>query len=369
MTKKPFRLGVLVPNGTDATSFYRGLGPVFALQKVLGNDLIVEAGFDCTWASMAGIDALFMQRPCAEHQVRILGMAKANGVPVWVDYDDDLFSVPMPNPTFSSYSRPESKTAVINCLIQADIVTLSTDFLMDRYRSVCAAVLEKKAPEEMARFNPDKFIVCPNAYNDVLFGYSLREWQKPLEKANLLLLWRGSATHDADMNAFTKPLGEAFQRHGSDWTMNFVGNPYWLTIQHLEQTCEIAPERIRITPPLDIIDYMKFLYAVKPAAVHVPLAADVFNRSKSNIGWIEASHGGAMTLAPDWDEWRKPGIITYKNEDDYRNKLAMILKGEMPREHLVKQSRDYIRENLLLSRVNRIRETVLEMLARIDPWA
>jgi hypothetical protein len=43
----------------------------------------------------------------------------------------------------------------------------------------------------------------------------------------------------------------------------------------------------------------------------VPLHVSDFNRAKSNIGWIEAVHAGAITVAPDFQEWRRPGVINY----------------------------------------------------------
>jgi len=370
--RKPFRLGVQIP-AQDGTSFYRGTGPLFRLQKELGDDIRIEMSNAITWAYFAGIDGLFMQRPFTADHVRIMKMAKANGCPVWLDYDDDLFSVPMQNPTFSTYSRKDVQNNIVHLLMQADMVSVSTPYLLKRLQDIVETVFKQKKGDEVPeedrlKLDPDKFVLVPNAYDEKLFNLSFRTWKKPAPDPLKLLLWRGSATHDSDLSAFTTPMANAFQRAGHDWTFNFVGKPWWGTLQYLRDR-GIESDRIQVTDALDVIEYMHYLSAVRPHVMQVPLLDDTFNRSKSNIAWIEACHAGAICLAPDWDEWKRPGIVNYKNGEDYYNKLFHILSGNIGREALLMESRNFIAENLTLSNINRRRAQIIERLARIDPWA
>lgn len=367
---QPFRLGCVVPNLTDGTSFYRAAGPLQALELASGGNLRLETGGMINWVYLRGVDAVFMQRPFTSDHMKIMSMCKMQGKPIWIDYDDDLYTVPLQNPTHKLYSPKKIQNNITSLLAQADFVSVSTPALQLKLQKILERVASAAENAEVPKrhFNPEKIVVIPNAYDAELFGYSARRWNQPLSDASLCAMWRGSHTHDADLSAYTFPLTEAFARGGGNWTLNFVGSPWWGTIKTLEEG-GVPAERVIITPPLDPIEYFQFLNHIRPAFVFVPLLDDAFNRAKSNIAWIEASHAGAMTLAPDWEEWRRPGVINYKDTHDFRGLFGQILKGNVfDRVRMVGESREFIMGNLTLSVVNRRREEIIEKLRETDPW-
>jgi hypothetical protein len=174
--------------------------------------------------------------------------------------------------------------------------------------------------------------------------------------------WRGSATHDKDLALVTEQIAKVIERNLS-WTYQFVGEPFWWTMERLDQVPGLKPKSITHVEPLDPIVYFEFLQKVKPALFIVPLEDIAFNRAKSNIAWIEATYAGAVAIAPDWPEWRKPGVINYNTPEEFGKVFADALKGGVfDLRARWQESRDYIAANLLLSQVNRVREVVLRGL-------
>lgn len=365
-----FRLGITIPVMTDGTSFYRGAGPL-ASMMLDGRGLNLETGQRIDWVWMRGVDAVFMQRPFSPDHVRIMSMAKLHGKPVWVDYDDDLFTVPSSNPAHGMYRQQSVHHNIMTLITQADVVTCSTEALRTKFVKILEHVqragdLNDSVPHK--NFSPEKFVVVPNAYDEELLNYGIRHWSEPLPPATRTVMWRGSSTHDADLRLYTPAIAEAFLKAGEGWTMNFVGSPFWQSIETLEAR-GIESKRLLVTETMDPIEYFHYIFHVQPALMIVPLVDDLFNRSKSNIAWIEASHAGAMTLAPDWPEWKRPGVLNYGSPKEFEEMLTKVLMGIYKREVLVGQSREYIRGELTLGHVNEKRWAVIERLANTDVWA
>lgn len=364
-----FRLGTAIPNPLDSTSLYRGAGPLTALAAAYdGFEFDFRSQIDWTYARR--IDAMFLQRPYTQEHLNIINLSKMHGKPVWVDYDDDLFTVPQANPAFAIYSDKGISNNILTAILQADIVSVSTVKLKNKFQEILERISgEKNSGVPYRCLNKDKFYVVPNAYDEKMLGYSFRNWDKPLEPANLMLTWRGSPTHDADLWRWREPIGKAFHDFGKQWTFNFVGHPFWLFIKELETMYQIPEKQLVVTPPMDPIDYLRYMHRTRPAAIVVPLVDDPFNRAKSNVAWLEATHAGAMTIAPDWEEWKRPGILNYKDEEGLAVLMGQVLSGKIDRDACVKASRNFIGEHLTLSRVNATRMEIMKRLSDVDVWS
>lgn len=350
------KLLTLLPGATDATSLYRGAGPLHSLARKL-KDFELTINPNVTWETIRSHDALFVQRPHLKKYLKVIEMAQAQNKLVWVDYDDDLYSVPFSNPTHALYGNPETMNTITACLCKAEVVTVSTPALRDKL----ALIMENvgKAKQEMTGLNLDtkKIRVIPNAYDDaVLGGLEPLRWPQ-----NKLVMWRGSHTHDKDLMTFTPAMTRVLKNH-LDWTYNFVGSPFWHTIEEMEAVPGCKPNNVIIVPTLDPIDFAQYLAQARPALMIVPLDDSPFNRAKSNIAWVEAAHAGAVALAPDWPEWQRPGVINYKGVEDFEQKYDKFLRGEFDGLALANASRAWIKENLLLSRVNEGREFILRQI-------
>ena len=322
-----------IPTWHDATSFYRGIRPLKELSKAIP-ELNLTAVDPWTWASMTHADAVFMQRPYKDGHVVKMEIAKDIGLKLWVDYDDYLLGVPADNPNHAIYNSKETKMNILRCLAMADVVTVSTQALADLYKD----------------FNKN-IVVVNNAYEKRLYPY-----RKPAPR-NKLVMWRGSSTHHRDAMGYAQPIIELQNdERFKDWTYHYVGDNLWFITEFTPHASTLWSEAI------DVIRYFKHIHEVAPSLMMVPLHDSAFNRCKSNIAWIEATHAGGVALVPDWEEWKNPGALIYTDQASYRNHMESILKGEVDIEAMNKLSTECIEDKYDLVKLTQKRKAVLESI-------
>lgn len=349
------------PNPTDATSFYRATGPLQELKRKMGFSL--QMSRDTNWAVIKGVDVVFMQRPFTDNHLKIVEMYKSGGVPVWVDYDDDLYSVPRNNRTHRMYNDINNQNNISRILAMADVVTVSTQCLKRKLSSVLAEISKIHEEKKVATsydLTGAKIKVVENAY-DWKFVKRYAKKGLPKETPQKLIMWRGSDTHDKDMYVYMNQMRTVYEQN-LDWKWMFVGSPFWLALETLRSAHGHNPQNVMEVEGIDPMEYWEFIRGQSPALMIVPLEENEFNLSKSNIAWIEATHAGAVCLAPEWEEWKRPGVITYKDKADFQIKLHKFVSGEIPWEENYLLSKEYIDENLMLDQVNYKRQLILELL-------
>lgn len=329
----------LCPDAKDATSFYRGAGPLGVLKRQIPN-LNLAYAMEYNWSTFPPFDALFVQRPFTTPHYQLIALAKNNNRPVWIDYDDDLFCVPRDNPAYKHYGPEAVQKTVAMCLHAADVVTVSTP-----------ALKRKLLPA-----NPNVFVV-PNAFNDDLFQGRRPE---PAKERAKIMMWRGSASHQKDLAIYSHLFPELAKRH-PDWVFQFVGyNPWFVTETLPDNQCVVVD-------PLDPVDFHMYLAKQQPAALTVPLVPNEFNLSKSNIAWIEAAFAGAGTIVPAWEEWDRPGAQSYLNPDEFYHRMDKAMSNpDIQAEHGDK-AWQCVQDTLRLTVVNKMRFDVLETLFSKSP--
>ncbi len=339
----------LVPNVLDATSLYRAIGPLQTLTRTMPLKLVINQTLD--WSLMKGIDAMFLQRPSAPMHLDAMKLAKLNKKKIWIDYDDNLHAVPLCNRRYITYGHPTVQHLISTMIAMADVVTVTTTALAATFTDIL-----KNWPIKSDEYNldPTKIVIIPNAYDGDIMP-SLTETKAPREK---LVVWRGSDSHCKDLMLETDAIGAAMKAH-PDWTFEFIGEPFWWTIEKLKDIA--IPNQLVITPPMDPIQYFNYLNKQRPALVIVPLEDQMFNRAKSNIAWLEGAAAGAVTLAPSWWEWTQPGVITYQPRE-FGAQLNKFLYGGFNGGELYDWSRQHILEHLTLESTNGIRQDILRDL-------
>lgn len=324
-----FELLCMFPNDEDATSFYRGLGPLAELEK--SGHIRIRTTKAYSWGELIRAHGLFLQRPFTPGHVEVIKLAKVMGLKVWVDYDDDLMNVPMDNPTFHVYANKGTQDSVRACIELADKVTVSTKAL---------AYLKKDA------------IVVNNAINLKTF---------PIHPANTTsncIVWRGSNSHQKDLSVYRDEIVRVSNETES--VMVFMGYFPWFITEGLKDKKYYSIRQI------DIFDYHRVLSnKIRPKVLMAPLAFNKFNESKSNIAWLEATHAGALTVAPSLDEWTRPGVYNYKDQDGFRYQLDKAFNaGDSQHIDKLQASREDIEANYSLEKVNQIRMQVIEEICQ-----
>jgi hypothetical protein len=252
---------VVLPNNEDATSFYRGMGPISAMRRTRDMNLMFTN--KASWPAVKASDVVFIQRPHDPSHLTLAETTKENNRPLWIDFDDLLFDIPNDNPAHNDYMRKETRLRIIEIIKMADVVTVSTPQL-------------KKCLQVKGGVLNNNVHVVPNALDDDLLIHA-----KPFNLKKLVS-WRGSPTHLNDClvngNGIT-----AFAKEHKDWAFAFFGTNPWPITNCIEQN------RALIVPPLTVDKYFKMGSTMNASVMMVPLADNLFNRCKCLIAGTRVS--------------------------------------------------------------------------------
>ncbi len=336
------RMLAFSPFPEDGTSWARAFGVYPKIRRKMSFQFIqvqnlAPAGQRINWQHLQDIDSLFLQRAFMNEQVQLAELCHMHGIPIITDYDDDLFSVPSDNPTHSTYSQPWVHRNIERICQLSSCVTASTDTL--------GQVLKKFTPHVRT---------IPNAIDLDL----LRPLPQELPR-NKILLWRGSHCHVRDLIMFQEAILHAYEKF-PDYTFMFVGyNPWWIT-EKMNQ------ERVRILPfDGSYVNYMRNMAKIRAAIQIVPLADISFNRSKSNIAFLEGSFAGSALLTPDWDDWAATPGVKYNGVTDFESKLFDLMSAPVEQTAKIAQDGfDWVERFRNLNLVNDLRVDVLRKYCR-----
>lgn len=325
----------------DGTSFYRGIGPLAHLKKNAEfygfNTITVDSAEKFKWATLYQYDMVFMQRPFREEHKQVAEMAKTMSIPLWVDYDDDLFNVSTDNPSHVMYGKEGTKKVIHDIIKIADTVTVSTEAIKRSYD----------------RFN-DNVIVINNAIDLDLFKY--RKSNEHNVHRNNLVMWRGSPTHQKDVMSVANEILD-FHDKNPDTLFEFIGDRMWIVSDQMKK------DQLIITDWKDVMLYHHHIYSVVPKVFIVPLVMNTFNACKSNIAWLEASFAGALTIAPKIPEFDQPGVFTYTDREGFYNALEQTIgMDELQHQRRLNESWEYIMKKFTLRVVNYKRADVVRSL-------
>lgn len=321
----------LCPIPNDGTSWYRGIGPLIELKRQGFLDYKETTdGDELDWDTLLHFDVLFLQRPFRVDHKDIAIKAIRLGLKVWVDFDDWLFGIPVDNPVHDAYKDMDAEGNIKKILSNPNIlVTCSTSYLAKLYQPFCASEIK----------------VVNNGWNTRLFG-------KGVQSHGKIIGWRGSNTHVRDLVEYHTGISDFIDRYPQQ-NFEFIGyNPWFITE---------GKSNVEYKKPMDLINYHGYLGLRNKKAFFVCLADNDFNRAKSNIAWLEATWAGAVMIAPNWDEWKRPGVLNYSNDREFMDIMEDVITSDFKQTNWF-ISQNEVEENYCLSTMNGIRKTLLNKL-------
>lgn len=335
------RIAAHIPGLHDATAYYRASTPFAHLRKRMKLDIEFDVVREFSGPALMQYDLAFFQRPSTSAELEAIRIAKRLGLPVIVDYDDLLFDIPADNPAYRAYMNRNTQETIITIMREATCVWVSTPELK-RCIQIKGASLNEKV------------YVVPNALDDVHLVARQRALPPPAERRQPAVVWRGSPTHERDVMEYAPEIAEV-AASSPKTSFVFVGyNPWFLTEQ-------MRGDQAVLSGALPVGEFMEFLYSTASRIGMVPLHKSRFNMCKSNIAWLEMTWSGGVVLAPDWEEWRHPGVVTYSNSQDFKAGLKLLVEMEPEKlSDLHKQSWNHICKYFTLSNTNAIRQATLQ---------
>ena len=336
------KIAIINKGENNAVWYYRILPWLYLGRQIadIQTQVVNPQNLNAFESIIAGFDVLVVQRPSSTRDYHAMLLAKQYNVRVLADYDDLLFQVPNVNIAAQHFGKDEVQETILNCYKLADHVVVSTDPLADYMEQTFG-----KRPQ-----------VINNAHNDIVMPIFQPAMNEPKNGISTVL-WRGSNTHLGDLMKYR----EAFQDF-ANIDFHFwgaapdlaIGRDYggYMDTWHYKAWNPGLPE------------YFKNLKALKPNFMVVPLEDNPFNRCKSNIGWLEATYGGAVCLASWLPEFHKDGVCLYKFASELEDLFGQIETTAVDFSSFYLASVEEIQKNYLLTKVNAQRAEALNIIWR-----
>lgn len=320
------KLLYISPNPKSAVSWYRGLG---VLNQLRGTEVTDGSNSEQSWNSISQYDIIFLERPCRETDVYIMNYAKMLGKKVWVDFDDLAWEVPKYHPQAFSYRSEAFKNNIKMCIMGADVVTTTNQYLADKIKPM-----------------NNNVVIIPNALNDYVF----KDFKK-YNKNSKDILYRGGPQHMADLDEFSEEITNVIDDNPK-YNFHFWGFSPYMIGDFVKND-----SNVHWMPQIDIMYYFQKIQDLNPKVVMVPLIKSDFNKAISNIAWIEATLAGAVTVALNYIPSFKMDHVAYDSANYFEERLLDIIQNDCTKLH--EASVSYIQDNLLLSVVNEKRYEII----------
>ena len=278
-------------------------------------------------------DILMVDRALTNEEWGVLAGYRhySRGCRMIVDFDDDFRNVPEWNPAQIKFQPgQEFHEAGLNHLKVAEMVTVSTPALAKEFKEDCHAVRvvpNLLDPEDWANWPAD-----PRREHD----------------PHLRVLYGGASGHFGDMDMAREGLEAMLRKQLVPWRLICFGAvPAWIHEVKLEM-----PGKVVVLPWTTFRDYPQVIAWGGFDLAIAPLAEHAFNKSKSNIKWLEAGIQGIPFLCSKVGPYAKiPAGAAIRVENtpaQWADGLRGLLTNEALRKSLKEKAYQVIRSSWTL---------------------
>lgn len=326
------KLTTFTSSKSQATDYYRSLGPFtrLALQKKFTHIICQQER--AQWHDIYNTDIVLIQRPNSTASLGIMADAKRMGKKVIIDFDDHLMEVPEDNPANHYFANPQVQKQIQDTFLFADAVIVSTKKLYDLYFPMC----QGKIP----------MFVISNGWNPTdLPMFEVKERHTPTR-----FVWRGGSTHFADLHTIKAEINQMIEMNTE---VTFFGLNKFMMYDLSKKAINVDWSSMFV--------YFTFMQRIEGDFGFYPLVRNDFNLSKSNIFAIECIANGMPVLADSYfPEFNIPGVIPYSNANEFADLVNHIVNGNIDKVAAVKSGRNYVKEVLHIDLLNKKRWEILK---------
>ncbi|MGB6681456.1 MAG: glycosyltransferase, partial [Candidatus Bathyarchaeia archaeon] len=315
----------------DTLAYHRLIGPAqhLGLNVIRGFD-DGEINVECVTEG----DIVVIQRDFPrffDDYERIITLTRKEKKPVVFDLDDLLLELPEEHPDRQGIYYADALLPMLQALIEADMVTVSTAPLQ----------------EYVSKFNRN-VRVLPNFLNDAL--WTLREPKTYFDhKQSITIGYMGGNSHALDLRMITPIVLELIDRYPSRLKFHFWGIAPPAEIVSLPQVTH---------SPLQVYDYPKFVAAFQNQTADIfiaPLVENLFNSCKSSIKFLEYSalgNPGVYSHVQPYSSVITNGYDGYlaSTSAEWLEYLGELIESPERRIEIASNAQETIRNKWLLSK-------------------
>jgi glycosyltransferase involved in cell wall biosynthesis len=317
-------------SGSDALTVLRFLGPAQQLGwKVISG---IEGG-QANIEAIREADVVILHREfCRDVKTyeQVTSLAHSLKIPVIFDLDDLLFELPEYHPDRISGFFANALVPMLQAVIEADLVTVSTRSLRDY----------------LLPFNQN-IEVIPNYLDDSLWQMK-QPSQTVAENGAITIGYMGGHSHQPDLQMVLPALLEIHEKFPQKIRFHFWG---------INTPPELAPfSDLDWCPPksFEYSEFAKYFQTQSADIMIAPLCENIFNSCKSSIKYLEYSAigvPGVYSNVNPYSEIITDGIdgLLAKNSSEWVNQLSRLIENQELRVKIVVNAQKKINEKWLLS--------------------
>lgn len=337
-------------SGYDGCGYYRIQLVAKYLNKL--DDVYMKISFEYSKDLIDWADLIILQKQVNQKAIPFVEYAKSKGKKIITEVDDDYFNIPEWNPAHKYYQ--DKKENLINFYKLSDAMTVTNDHLaleMSKYNSnvkVLPNSLDipfienlKKLPEE-EKFRHINYLDKNQKKLSITEAFEFIKDKK-------VIGWGGSPTHLRDLQQATPALIELCKKD-KDVVLMMMACSTDDILKNIDKN------QIILVNPVPIFLYHKNLILQKWDVGICPIEDNLFNRSKSNLKYLEFSSLGFPCICSDVENYRKTiinlenGFLTKNTDEDWYSSFNKLLYNNDLRDKISKNSEILVNKDYDISK-------------------
>lgn len=318
---KPGAIRVLYyPVLAEGSAFYRCMLPSVILNK--GEKVQAHVSRQRVAREALSYDVVVIQIDSSPATYQFAKALQAMGKKIVFELDDAFDLLEPWHPCYELYRTKEAQDSIRRTMALADCVTVTTEFLRDRYADVARRI------EVVPNYIP------------------IGDWPKaePHEPGEFRVLWAGSPSHFGDLDIVAYSLFN-FMRQHPDVETRFIGR------EPKDIPSDLAG-RVKVQPFAAFEEYPLRLADAKADIAIAPLADVGFNKAKSNLKLLEYGACGYPVIASDVGPYRvnhevkgTPPRLLASTAKEWEDALEAVYSNENYRLKLREASLEFARKH------------------------
>jgi len=285
-------------------------------------------GFNITVSGSIGEDQIgkydlaILQRQYKMDVLKPILQMKQAGTKLIYEIDDDLFHVPKWNPAYQTLGKKSIQDGIKHFVSRVDAMFVTTEELKSVYKEYC-----------------ENIYVLPNSLeHDFIFPVD-----NPKEQtAKPVICWQGSMTHERDL---------AIAKHGFAQLAKDEDTIFKMWCG-LDKGTKQPVFDIPGAQTIPLVPFEGFFQMFGQLGTYIglaPLSAIQFNRSKSNLKFLEYTAYNAVTVASDFGPYKntiedgETGILVSDNRDWY-DKVRELIEDEEKYNYILANAKKLVEE-------------------------
>ena len=331
-------------SGYDGCGYYRLNLPARFLNKV--PDVHAKISNKYSISEISWADIIVLQKQTNLDAMPFLNKAKELGKKIVHECDDDYFNIEPWNPAYKFYHGKEQD--LISFYKKSDLITVTTPHLADVIfpHNPNVAVLPNSLDisylDTLRNLNEDQKYEN-TFYMDVEKEQISRDKIFENRENKIFIGWGGSPTHSRDLDQATPALIKICKEN-PNIILFMMGCSTSALLDN------IPKNQMILVGPVPVFLYHKVLASLNWDIGICPIVDNTFNRSKSNLKFLEHSVNGYASICSDVENYSKTvihgetGLLTKNTDQDWYSNLKILVEDKTLRNRISEQGQQFVKK-------------------------